>query len=307
MPTPFRSFGALCVAAFALPFVPAADAFAADATTVIPLSCTIPGFSPTAGDITFDTSLPDSVEQGSSFTLDLTARDFFKIPAPYSGTISLQLKFAASSGATPSGDFISSPPPAHFDTGDPPVDLGTFQTSFVASGSPGTTIDFTFVEFTYTITLDSGPSFTATCVPSAPHVVASTVITEGCDDATIVGTPGDDVLVGTSGNDVIAAGGGNDTIMGLAGSDRVCAGEGNDTIESGSGNDRIIAGAGADIVRAGSGDDQISGDAGDDDLHGGSGHDSLDGGADTATPGDSCDGGSGPDSAIACEFLFAIP
>src|SRR5690348_603771 len=58
----------------------------------------------------------------------------------------------------------------------------------------------------------------------------------GADNATIVGTNGDDVIRGTDGPDIILAGAGNDVIFGLGGDDKICGGDGNDRIDGGSGN-----------------------------------------------------------------------
>lgn len=152
-------------------------------------------------------------------------------------------------------------------------------------------------------------------------------------EATIAGTPGDDVLRGTPGDDVIRAGRGNDVIEGLGGNDLICGGSGNDRIVSGSGNDviaggtgddqldsgagddrvrggggadtiatrtgsdRVTSGNGADVVDTGDGHDVIAAGNGDDRLTAGAGDDRLDGGAGT----DSCDGGEGRNSLIRCE------
>ena len=246
--------------------------------------------------------MPDTVAAGSTFALDLTARDFFDIPAPYSGTLSLQLTFSASGGATPSGNFTVNAPPVHFDQGDFMPVLGTFHEQFLASGSPGSTIAFSFVEFSYTLVPDPGPqSLDFVCTPtSTSPVIAQTLITAGCEGATptIVGTPGDDVIRGTSGNDVIVGDAGNDTIKGFSGADRICGGDGHDTIDAGSGRDRVSGGADDDVIVGSSGDDQLAGDAGNDVLSGNSGRDVLDGGTDVGAPGDSCDGGSGIDTAV---------
>ena len=72
----------------------------------------------------------------------------------------------------------------------------------------------------------------------APSFARSRTI-HRCDDldATIVGTPRDDVLRGTPDADVMVGRGGNDTIRGLAGDDVICGGEGNDVLLGGDGND----------------------------------------------------------------------
>ena len=124
-----------------------------------------------------------------------------------------------------------------------------------------------------------------------------------CDglEATIIGTPGDDVLAGTFADDVIAGLGGNDTITGGAGADTICGGDGDDNINGQSQDDVVFGEAGADLIRGASGNDELFGgddadelfgDSGEDVLHGGNGDDSLDGGAGD----DVLDGGNGVDT-----------
>ena len=96
-------------------------------------------------------------------------------------------------------------------------------------------------------------SFTVTVnAPPTPP----TSICEG-QDATIVGTDGDDDLAGTSNRDVIAGLGGNDDISGLGGNDLMCGGDGSDTMAGGDGDD---------IMTGQSGDDQMAGGAGNDEC-----------------------------------------
>ncbi|MGI9610768.1 MAG: calcium-binding protein, partial [Acidimicrobiia bacterium] len=63
--------------------------------------------------------------------------------------------------------------------------------------------------------------------------------------ATIVGTPGDDILFGTSGDDVIVGRGGDDHIYGRKGDDTICGKSGKDRIYPGGGADYVDGGAGA--------------------------------------------------------------
>ena len=132
-----RSVRVLSVAALVVaPVLSTRDAFGGSSSAVVPLACTST-FGSNTGHITLDASVPDNVAPGSAFAFDVTARDFFDIPAPYSGTLSLQLTFAASSGATPSGNFVVSAPAVHFDQGDFIPVLGVFHEQFVASGRSG--------------------------------------------------------------------------------------------------------------------------------------------------------------------------
>lgn len=77
-------------------------------------------------------------------------------------------------------------------------------------------------------------------------------------DATIVGTPGDDVLSGTSGPDVIAGLDGNDTIDALGGDDVICGDAGDDVVAGGPGRELINDGPGNDSFDGGAGYDGIS-------------------------------------------------
>jgi hypothetical protein len=95
-------------------------------------------------------------------------------------------------------------------------------------------------------------------------------------DATHVGTSGNDNIVGTGGKDVIAALGGKDKINAKGGKDLVCAGGGKDRVNGKGGNDRLF------------------GEGGNDTLNGGAGKK------------DRCHGGPGKDKAIKCEKEISI-
>jgi predicted extracellular nuclease len=95
--------------------------------------------------------------------------------------------------------------------------------------------------------------------------------------AVLLGTPEDDVMVGTDGFD---------RISGLDGDDLICGRGGRDTLLGRGGNDLLL---GED------GNDRIRGDWGDDVLVGGDGNRDL------------CNGGSGTDTAAACEIELLIP
>lgn len=97
-------------------------------------------------------------------------------------------------------------------------------------------------------------------------------------DATVVGTPGDDLLVGTPGPDVIVGKGGNDLVEGRDGADTICAAGGDDTVTGGPGDDHQYGGRGADQLLGRQGDDDLFGGNRADVLRGGRGHDLLDGG-----------------------------
>ncbi len=131
---------------------------------------------------------------------------------------------------------------------------------------------------------------------AGPAGAQNAVVTCRGQDATIVGTTGNDTLRGTSGRDVIAALGGDDVIYGLAGNDLICGGHGHDTIyggdgadgifgfngadelHGGKGPDRLVGGVGADLLNGNNGQDILRGGPGFDELRGGSQRDSLQGG-----------------------------
>jgi hypothetical protein len=78
-------------------------------------------------------------------------------------------------------------------------------------------------------------------------------------EATIVGTPGNDVIHGTDGRDVITAGEGNDVVFGDSGYDVICGGPGRDRLMGGRGDDRLFGNRGKDILVGGLGFDRLNG------------------------------------------------
>jgi len=101
-------------------------------------------------------------------------------------------------------------------------------------------------------------------------------------EATITGTPNDDILTGSNANDVIVGLAGDDSIFGKGGDDLICAGPGNDKVQGKTGNDTIIGEGGNDRLNGGDGKDLLVGGDGNDYLWGGTGRDRLlgDGGKD---------------------------
>jgi Ca2+-binding RTX toxin-like protein len=91
---------------------------------------------------------------------------------------------------------------------------------------------------------------------------AVTVRSCGGQQATVMGTPGDDTLTGTTGPDVIVGAAGNDTIRGLGGDDVICGSGGDDRIFAGPGDDRVFGNDGADILDGGPGNDELNGGMG---------------------------------------------
>ena len=100
----------------------------------------------------------------------------------------------------------------------------------------------------------------------------------GGQDATIIGTEGDNVIIGTEEDDVIVGLGGNDIIYGLDGSDTICGGDGDDVLLGGEGWDTILGEKGNDVIWGEGGRDFLFGGGGNDTLDGGSYFDKLDGG-----------------------------
>jgi uncharacterized repeat protein (TIGR01451 family) len=116
-------------------------------------------------------------------------------------------------------------------------------------------------------------------------------------DATIVGTPGDDVLTGTDGKDVIVALAGADQVSALGGKDLVCSRGGADLVDAGPDADRVSGGRGRDVLKGRGGGDELQGRRGRDRLRGNAGNDLLRGGRGR----DRCRGGPGSDTVISCE------
>ncbi|MCI3935424.1 calcium-binding protein [Streptomyces sp. AN091965] len=141
-------------------------------------------------------------------------------------------------------------------------------------------------------------------LPAAPSSAAGPVYCLG-EQATVVGTEGDDFETGTPQRDVVQLLGGNDTYADLTGDDLVCLGDGNDQygsdfnlangsdkVSGGPGNDTVFGFGGADVLRGNEGSDQIRGGNGADTLGGGEGDDDLVGEAGT----DNANGGDGTDA-----------
>ena len=82
-----------------------------------------------------------------------------------------------------------------------------------------------------------------------------------CENATQVGTAGNDIILGTAGNDVIAAGAGDDVVRGLGGDDIICGGDGNDKLKGGAGKDALYGEAGRDKLNGGGAKDRCFGGA----------------------------------------------
>jgi Ca2+-binding RTX toxin-like protein len=120
--------------------------------------------------------------------------------------------------------------------------------------------------------------------------------------ATIVGTPGNDVRTGTPARDVMLGLGGNDNLSGLGGNDVICGGTGGDTLKGGKGKDTLLGQKGSDKLKGGGGKDKLSGKKGKDTLKGGGGKDKLKGGGGK----DRCIGGKANDSASKCEVEKSI-
>jgi Ca2+-binding RTX toxin-like protein len=110
-------------------------------------------------------------------------------------------------------------------------------------------------------TASSTPSVPADTPPPLGRLAAQTAQDPlpDCDDATVVGTAGDDVLRGTAGDDVIDGRGGDDDLRGGGGDDVLCGGGGRDLLVGGDGDDVLLGGADGDTLDGGLGDDTFVG------------------------------------------------
>jgi Ca2+-binding RTX toxin-like protein len=96
------------------------------------------------------------------------------------------------------------------------------------------------------------------------------------DQATIVGSDGDDTITANVKSDINLYGGkGSDSLSSGLGNDWLDGGEGDDKLNSGAGNDTLVGGAGADTLDGAQGDDLMIGGAGADRLDGGDGTDTA--------------------------------
>lgn len=98
---------------------------------------------------------------------------------------------------------------------------------------------------------------------AAPPSVKPTATCKG-QQATLVGTAGNDAITGTTGKDVIAALEGNDKVSGLSGKDLICGGAGNDTLNGGGGKDTLLGQGGKDKLVGGGAKDICKGGKGND-------------------------------------------
>jgi hypothetical protein len=109
-------------------------------------------------------------------------------------------------------------------------------------------------------------AFKTYVVPTPPSTPSANPTTTTCkgQQATKVGTAGNDVISGTAARDVIASLGGNDSVSALGGNDLVCGGSGNDKLKGGAGNDKLFGQAGKDTLKGGGANDVCKGGKGND-------------------------------------------
>jgi hypothetical protein len=144
-----------------------------------------------------------------------------------------------------------------FDQGDPTPYAGGMQwgtnepvpPSPVGSWGPNYNNDYAFKTYV---------------VPTPPSSANPNPTTCKGQQATQVGTRGNDVIAGTAARDVIAALEGNDSVSGLAGKDLICGGSGKDKLKGGAGSDKLLGQAGKDTLKGGGGKDVCKGGKGND-------------------------------------------
>jgi len=123
--------------------------------------------------------------------------------------------------------------------------------------------------------------FPAATIIKCPHIPEGLINIPTCQgqEATCIGTEGDDVVIGSDVDDVIVVGKGNDVVHADAGDDLVCGGPGNDSLFGARGEDIMYGEEGNDWLFGAQGVDNLDGGEGDFDvLWGGPGIDILDGG-----------------------------
>jgi Ca2+-binding RTX toxin-like protein len=106
-------------------------------------------------------------------------------------------------------------------------------------------------------------NLTAVLTTPNPNPLTLTATCKG-QQATIIGTSGNDVRTGTPGRDVMVGQGGNDILAGLAGNDLICGGTGKDKLKGGAGNDKLLGQAGKDKLKGGGAKDVCKGGKGND-------------------------------------------
>jgi Ca2+-binding RTX toxin-like protein len=115
---------------------------------------------------------------------------------------------------------------------------------------------------TWTETAGNDFAFKTYVVPAPPQPSAKPTC-KG-QQATIVGTEGNDVRSGTPGRDVMVGLGGNDSLSGLGGNDLICGGSGKDKLMGGAGSDTLLGQGGKDKLKGGGGKDLCKGGKGND-------------------------------------------
>jgi glucose/arabinose dehydrogenase len=142
----------------------------------------------------------------------------------------------------------------HSVTAPPEIDPGgqTYQFESWSDGGSRTHI------FDAAGDMDLGATYGTLLPPSV--VLGVTAKGASClgEQATVLGTKGNDVLRGTNRTDVIAGLGGTDRLVGRGGDDLLCGGAGADKLKGGGGADRLKGGSGSDRCNGGSGADQMA-------------------------------------------------
>lgn len=230
---------------------------------------------------------PDPVAVGGNITYALTVRNDGPLVATsvtLSDVIPANTTFVS---VAPAAGWTC-PPLLIGDTGTQSCAIATLAASASASitlvvkvnsGTPaGTVITNTATVSSTTadpISADNTATTTTMVGLAADLCAMAGAITGTNKSDTLNGTPGDDVICGGNGRDTINGRGGNDAIFGQNGKDVLNGDEGNDTVAGANGKDQVTGGAGLDALRGGNGRDRLN--------------------AQDGAPGDSVDGGLGPD------------
>jgi large repetitive protein len=108
---------------------------------------------------------------------------------------------------------------------------------------------------TITVTDDNGESASATYTVTIDGIEGKVVNGTNGNDASLVGSNGDDTISGGGGQDNLSGGRDSDILNGGSGADFLDGGTQSDTLDGGAGADTMVGGAGSDVLKGNTGDD----------------------------------------------------